>query len=232
MPTLTVTGEHDPFLHISLQQGESISCESDAMVMMESNLDLTAHMQGGLLGALARRLVNGESFFQQHIQATRGAGDCLLAPPFSGDIEVLDVGAVQYKIADTTYLAATSGVGLTAQLQRVGAAIFAETGGFFVGQTSGAGQVAVCGFGSLFTLDVTPNNPITIDNGHVVAWDSSLNYQISLSTGQNRSILGNIINSITSGEGVVLRFSGAGKVVICSRNMNSFIAEIRNQISK
>ena len=84
MPVFTVTGDNDPFLHVSLRHGESISCESDAMVMMESNLDLTGRIQGGILGALARRLANGESFFQQHIKATRGDGDCLLAPTLPG----------------------------------------------------------------------------------------------------------------------------------------------------
>ncbi len=229
MPVFTVTGDNDPFLHVSLRHGESISCESDAMVMMESNLDLTGRIQGGILGALARRLANGESFFQQHIKATRGDGDCLLAPTLPGAIEVLDVGAVQYKIADGAYMAATEGVEVTAQMQNVGAALFGSTGGFLIGQTSGSGQVAVTGFGTLFTLDVTPNNPITIDNGHVVAWDSRLNHQISLSTNQERGLLGNIVNSMTSSEGVVLKFSGSGKVIICSRNAGSFSAWVSSQ---
>lgn len=223
MPTFTVTGSDDPFLHVALKQGESISCESDAMVMMEDNLDLQGKMQGGLLSALARRLVNGESFFQQHITATRGDGDCLLAPMMPGGIEVLDVGATQYKIADGAYMAASSGVSVTAQAQQLGTALFAGTGGFFIGQTAGSGQVAVSGFGSLFSLDVSPENPMTIDNGHVVAWDSRLNYQIALSTNrQNKGLLGNIINSVTSGEGIVLKFSGRGKIIICSRNIGSF----------
>ena len=229
MPVFTVTGDNDPFLHVSLRHGESISCESDAMVMMESNLDLTGRIQGGILGALARRLANGESFFQQHIKATRGDGDCLLAPTLPGAIEVLDVGAVQYKIADGAYRAATEGVEVTAQMQNVGAALFGSTGGFLIGQTSGSGQVAVTGFGTLFTLDVTPHNPITIDNGHVVAWDSRLNHQISLSTNQERGLLGNIVNSMTSSEGVVLKFSGSGKVIICSRNAGSFSAWVSSQ---
>lgn len=232
MPVFTVTGDNDPFLHVSLRHGESISCESDAMVMMESNLDLTGRMQGGILGALARRLANGESFFQQHIKATRGDGDCLLAPTLPGAIEVLDVGAVQYKVADGAYMAATDGVEVTAQLQNIGAALFGSTGGFLIGQTSGSGQVAVTGFGTLFTLDVTPNNPITIDNGHVVAWDSRLNHQISLSTSQDRGLLGNIVNSMTSSEGVVLKFSGSGKVIICSRNAGSFTAWVSSQIPR
>ena len=126
-------------------------------------------------------------------------------------------------------MAATEGVEVTAQMQNVGAALFGSTGGFLIGQTSGSGQVAVTGFGTLFTLDVTPNNPITIDNGHVVAWDSRLNHQISLSTNQERGLLGNIVNSMTSSEGVVLKFSGSGKVIICSRNAGSFSAWVSSQ---
>ena len=40
MPVFTVTGDVDPFLHVSMKRGETIYCESDAMVMMESTLDL------------------------------------------------------------------------------------------------------------------------------------------------------------------------------------------------
>lgn len=220
MTTFSVTSDNDPFLHISLQQGESISCESNAMVMMESALQLSGRMQGGILSALARKLVNGESFFQQHIKAVNGSGDCLLAPNFPGDIEVLQVGEVQYKIADGAYLAADEGVEVTAQMQSLGNALLGGSGGFFIGQTKGKGKVAVCGYGSLFTLEVSPSNPMTIDNGHVVAWDSRLNYQIALNTGsENRGLLGSLVNSVTSGEGVVLKFSGTGKVIVCSRNM-------------
>ena len=41
--------------------------------------------------------------------------------------------------------------------------------------------------------------------------------------------MGRLVNSVTSGEGVVLRFSGKGrKVVICSRNKDNFIAWMRS----
>ena len=218
MPVFTITGELDPFLHVSLEAGESISCESGAMVMIEAALDLSGQMQGGFLSALTRRLANGESFFQQHIKAARGRGDCLLAPTLPGNIEILDIGTTQYNISDGAYLAATSGVNVTARMQNIGTALFGGTGGFFIGQTSGQGQLAVNGLGSLFTLEVTAGQPVIIDNGHVVAWDSRLHYDISVTTVENRGMLGNLVNSVTSGEGVVLKFSGAGKVLLCSRN--------------
>ncbi len=223
MPVFTITGDVDPFLHVSLRRGESISCESDAMVMMEATLDLTGRMQGGFLQAMMRRLANGESFFQQHIQAVRGDGDCLLSPSLPGAMQVLDVGKVQYCISDEAYLAATDGVQVTAQMQNLGNALFGGTGGFFIGRSSGSGQLVVSGFGSIFSIDVSPDKSVVIDNGHVVAWDSSLHYELAASTSQGQGLLGSLVNSVASGEGIVLKFSGNGQVIVCSRNRSGFL---------
>lgn len=231
MPVFTVTGDVDPFLHVSLDKGEAIFCESDAMVMMEASLDLSGTVQGSILQAAMRRFANGESFFQQRIEATRGAGDCLLSPTMPGGIEVLEVGARQYLLSDGAYVAATSGVQVTARSQGLGNALFAGTGGFFVGQSSGSGQLVVNGFGSLFRLDVQPGKDIVIDNGHVVAWDATLHYSLSAATNANRGFLGNLVGSVTSGEGMVLKFSGQGQVLVCSRNKESFLAWLASKIS-
>lgn len=230
MPTFTVTGDVDPFLHVSLAKGETIFCESDAMVMMEDALDLTGSMQGGLVRAAMRRLANGESFFQQRIEAKRGDGDCLLAPNMPGGMQVLDVGARQYRISDGAYVAATEKVEINARMQSLGRAIFGGTGGFFIGETQGAGQVAVGGFGSLFTLDVAPGKEMVIDNGHVVAWDNALHFELGTATAQGQGLLRNLTNSVTSGEGIVLRFSGQGQVVVCSRNRQSFVAWLAEKL--
>lgn len=232
MPTFTVTGDIDPFLHVSLRRGESIYCESNAMVMMEDSLDLTGRMQGGLLQAFMRRMANGESFFQQRIYAARGDGDCLLSPELPGGMQILDMGATQYNVSDGAYVAATDGVQLVARSQGIGNALFGQTGGFFIGASSGHGQMVVSGFGSIFTLDVTPGKSMTIDNGHVVAWDSSLRYELSASTSQSGGLLGNLVNSVTSGEGLVLKFSGSGKVVICSRNRDSYIEYLKAKLGR
>ena len=231
MPTFTVTGDVDPFLHVSLRKGETIFCESDAMVMMEAPLDLTGSMQGGLVRAAMRRLANGESFFQQRIEAKRGDGDCLLAPNMPGGMQVLDVGARQYRMSDGSYVAATERIEVNARMQSLGNALFGGTGGFFIGETQGDGQVVVGGFGSLFTLDVAPGKDIVIDNGHVVAWDSTLRYEIAASTSQSQGLLRNLTNSVNSGEGVVLRFSGQGQVIVCSRNRQSFLAWLAEKLN-
>jgi len=224
MAQFTVTGDVDPFLHVSLNQGEKIFCESNAMVMMESTLDLKGKMTGGLGSALMRRFANGESFFQQHIEATRGNGDCLLSPTLPGAIQVLEVGATTYMISDGAFVAAENGVNLSVRSQSLGTAVFGQTGGFFICEATGTGKLAVSGFGSSFVLDVEPGKDVIIDNAHVVAWDSRLHHEISVTTQQSGGFLGQLVNSATSGEGMVLKFSGRGKVVICSRNKENFIS--------
>ena len=130
MTRFTITGDDDPFLHVSMQKGDKICCESNSMVMMEDVLDLKGKMTGGLGSALLRRFANGESFFQQHIEAIRGDGDCLLSPTLPGGIQILDVGNRQYTLSDGAFVASTSGVDLRVKMQGLGGALLGDTGGF------------------------------------------------------------------------------------------------------
>jgi len=233
MTVFTSTGDVDPFLHVSLRKGDQIYCESDAMVMMEATLDLKGSMNGGLGRALLRSFANGESFFQQRIEAVRGDGDCLLSPVLPGALEVIDVGQRQYLLNDGAFVAATSGTEMRVRTQSIGNALFAQSGGFFVMETSGSGQVVVSGFGSMFQLEVSPGKDMIIDNSHVVCWDSTLHYEISVTTGSSggglSGMLGNLVNSFKSGEGIVLRFSGTGKIYVCSRNRDAFVEWMKKE---
>ena len=139
-------------------------------------------------------------------------------------MQVVDCGPNQYIISDGAFVAASSGVDLQVRTQSLGNALFAQSGGFFVTETAGSGQVVVSGFGSMSVLDVEPGKDAIIDNSHVVAWDSTLRYEVSITTGTSGGFLGNLINSQTSGEGIVLRFSGRGKIYVCSRNRAAFKA--------
>jgi uncharacterized protein (AIM24 family) len=165
-----------------------------------------------------RSLANGESFFQQNIEATGGDGKCLLSPNLPGAMRVLEVGERQYMLSDGAFVAASSGIDLRVRTQNVGNALFGQSGGFFVTESTGQGQLVVSGFGALHEVEVEPGREVVIDNAHVVAWDSALRYELAVATRASGGLLGNLVNSVTSGEGMVLRFSGRGKVLICSRN--------------
>lgn len=225
MPSFNLTGDIDPFLHVSLRKGEKIFCESGAMVMMEASLQVKGQMRGGIGRALVRRLANDESLFQQEIEAVGGDGDCLLSPALPGSIELLEVApGLSYTLSDGSFVAADSGVELRPRMNTLGGGFFGGTGGFVIMEASGQGTLAVSGFGSIFTLDVAPGRETVIDNSHAVAWSSGLQFEVGMpNTGGG--FFGTLVNSATSGEGLVIKFRGQGKVVICSRNRDLFRAQ-------
>ena len=92
MAKFDLVGSPEPFLLVDLVQGEKIYCESDAMVMIEQNLELGGNLRGGLFQSFMRRFTTGESLFQQEIKASFGNGQCLLSPNLDGDMQILDIG--------------------------------------------------------------------------------------------------------------------------------------------
>ena len=90
-------------------------------------------------------------------------------------------------------------------------------------ETEGEGTILVSAFGDIIELDVTADKPLTVDNEHVVAWDSSLNYNIEIASGAF---------GFTTGEGLVNSFYGNGKVLIQTRNIHSLASAIDPFITK
>lgn len=210
-----IVGDSDcPLAEISLDAGQTASVERGAMVYMR-NVDLSASTNskssglGGLVRAVARSAVSNESVFITTATGTANGATIGIAPSTPGKISVLHCGAAQYRLNDHAYLASDASVTYNMVRQKAGGAIFGGTGGFFVMETQGEGDVLVSAFGDLIELDVTPEAPITIDNEHVVAWDASLNYRIEVASGTF---------GFMTGEGLVNKFSGTGKVLIQSRN--------------
>ncbi len=225
MTEFQLVGSPEPFLLVKMQRGDSIYCESDAMVMKEQALEVSGRLRGGLFQSFMRKFTSGESLFQQQIKANQGDGECLLSPNLDGDMQILELGARQYILTDGAFVAATEKTHIKAKVQsNIGGALFGGTGGFVVMETSGQGQVCISGSGTLLELEVSPEQgEMTVDNGHVVAWDASLQYNVSIPSAEGRGIVGNLLNSVTSGEGLVIKFRGQGKVIVCSRNRNNYI---------
>lgn len=230
MVEFQVLGQVSPFLHVHLDMGDKIYAESDAMVSMETTLDLKGHMRGGLFSALGRRLASGESFFQQTITATRGPGDILFGHIAPSGVEILDVGIRQYKLNDGAFLAASDTVNLKVRSQGAERAMLGGTGGFFILETSGTGKIAITGYGEIFGMQVTTGHDVIVDNGHVIAWDRNLSYKITMATHQG-GWASRLISVATSGEGFVTRFSGDGLVYVASRNLEGFTNWISNLIA-
>lgn len=111
----------------------------------------------------------------------------------------------------------------TMERQSLGRAMFSGTGGLFVMTTSGNGVMLCNSYGSIKKLELE-NGEITIDNHHVVAWSTSLDYNIHFDNG--------FMQSIGTGEGIVNTFKGTGEIYIQSLNLETFAGIIDGVMPK
>jgi uncharacterized protein (TIGR00266 family) len=192
-----------------LESGESIVAESGAMVGMTQNVQMQT--QSGGLGAGLKRLFGGESFFRNTFFAQGGRGEVLLAPPLCGDIIELQTSGRSWLLQNSTYLASSPTVDVRTRTGGIGG--FLSGAGLFLLETQGTGTILVGSFGAIEALQV--DGSMVIDTGHIVAWESSLTYQISKSGS-------GWISSFLSGEGLVCTFQGQGTVYIQSRNASEY----------
>ncbi|MDR2528832.1 MAG: TIGR00266 family protein [Synergistaceae bacterium] len=200
-------------LRLGMRRGTSIKAQSDAMVTMDTTLRVEGKLEGGVLGGLGR-LLSRENFFFQTIKAVDGDGETLLAPASPGDIADLEMDGTPYYIQKGGFFAATEGVAISTKMQNLTSGLFSGEG-FFVLEASGQGLLFVESFGAIHIVDVPAGKEIIIDNQHLVAWPKNIRYNLEKASK-------GWLSSMTSGEFLVFRFQGPGRILIQSRNNASF----------
>ena len=210
-------------VEFKLEKGEAIKAESDAMVGMSPTIDLEGRLEGGLLGALGR-VFSGEHIFFQTLRAMRGPGNVLLAPSTPGDIFMLELdGSVDYIVQKDGYLASEEQVSVSTTAQNLVQGLFSGEG-FFVLRIGGPGRVVLSSFGAIHEVSLGVGEEYVVDNAHLVAWPTTTSYNIEKASSKGW------ITSFTSGEGLVCRFKGPGKIYLQSRNSAAFGAWLRSKV--
>ncbi|UTH91573.1 TIGR00266 family protein [Lactobacillus acidophilus] len=208
-----------PLVDIELEPGEKVFIQRGSMVYHSTSIKLNTKVNGTgsgigkLIRAVGRSITSGESFWITEAQASRTTGKLAIAPALPGEVLPLKLGKEQYRINDGKFFAMDGSASYSMKKQSVGRAIFSGTGGFFVMTTSGEGTVLCNAYGSIKKITLN-NDEITIDNNHVVAWSTGLDYDIHFDNG--------FIQSIGTGEGIVNTFKGSGEVYIQSLNLETF----------
>lgn len=209
--------------HVELAAGESIRTESGAMVGMSANLQLEAKMQGGLLSALGRSLLAGESMFQSTYTAQGGPGEILLAPSTPGDIMGVVLENQAYMIQSGSWLAGSTG--LSIETKFAGATQFFSGEGAFMVRVAGSGLLLLSSYGAIHKISLAAGETYVVDTGHIVAFDANVRYQL------DKAARG-LLNTFTSGEGLVCRYTGPGDIYIQTRNLRAFVDAISPMLPK
>ncbi|MFV0441151.1 MAG: TIGR00266 family protein [Lachnospirales bacterium] len=203
-----------PIAKILLNKGERIRIERGSMIYHSQHIELEGKTNGGLMKSIAKSVVANESMFITTATSNSDGSEIGVAPGKIGSIVNLKCGEKQYTLNDGAFLACDSSIDLKMERQKkLSTALLGGTGGFFNMKTSGTGDLLINGFGEIISYEVSESNPLIFDNGHVVAWDSTLTSSAKMASGTF---------GFKSGEGIVIKFTGKGTVYIQSRNLEAF----------
>lgn len=201
-------------IKVHLEPGEKVKAESGAMVMMTPTIDLEGKLEGGLMGGIGR-MFSGEKFFFQTLAATRGSGYAMLAPSSPGDVCIIELdGMTEWNVQKDGFLAGSDSVIVETQMQNLARGLFSGEG-FFILKVRGKGSLILSSFGAIHEINLGPGEEYIIDNSHLVAWPTTTNFTIEKASK-------GWISSFTSGEMLVCKFRGPGKVYIQTRNSSAF----------
>ena len=209
----------------NLAPGEQIKVEPGAMVAQSEGLEMKTGMGsggglGGFMKSMMKSAFGGESFFVNTYTAGPSGGWISLAPSSPGDIETFDLDPGQsFYMQGGAFMASTINVDTSTKFQGA-KSLFSREGAFFLRAEAAdvPGSVFFTSYGAMKEIEVTPDKPIKIDNGHVVAFSEGLNYQISKVKGLGSFFFG--------GEGFTLDFHGSGSVWIQTRNIQSLANQL------
>jgi uncharacterized protein (TIGR00266 family) len=194
--------------------GEKIVAESGAMVAMGAEVEIETSMRGGLLAAAKRKMLGGESLFQNTFTARQAGQELFLAPPPEGDLRFLDLGSGQeYYLQSGAYVAHV-GEGMQLDTKWGGVKGFFGGLGLFMLKLTGPGRVYYAAYGAIHEQQV--HGQYICDTGHIVGFSPALTYRIRK--------FGGFKGLFFSGEGLICEFSGSGPLLLQTRNPGSLAA--------
>jgi uncharacterized protein (TIGR00266 family) len=208
---------------VHLAPGEQVRAESGAMAMHSFGVNLNSEMRGGLMGALKRGVAGGESLFVTTFTGHETANTWVdFAANLPGDIWFTDVTPeMPLVVTRGSWLANAAGVEIDTKWG--GMKMFGGGEGAFVLHATGQGTIILAAYGALDVHELQQGQGFTVDSGHLVAYDASIQVQV-------RKATAGLVQALKSGEGLVLDFQGPGRVVTQSRSPNSLVTWIQSVI--
>ena len=198
------------FLTVQLPSNKKIKVEAAAMASMDTNLVMKTKLKGGF-----SRFLSGESLFINEFTAQNGSGQIQIAPACPGDIKHVYLENETIYLQNTAFLASDESIKVESKWQGLTKGFFSGES-FFLIRCSGTGDLWFNSYGGIIEIDVTDG--YVVDTSHVVAFTEGLDYSVK-SVGGYKSLF-------FSGEGLVCKFTGQGKVWIQTRKISPFVSWI------
>ncbi len=202
-------------LEVRLDGGEKIVSESGAMVAMDPELEMETSMRGGILAAAKRKLMGGESLFQNTYTSKAPGQRIYFAAPAEGDLRARELGPGETFFLQSGAYVAHSGDELVLDSKWAGVKSFFGGVGLFMLRIVGPGTVFYASYGAIHEVELGTGG-YTVDTGHIVGFTQGVDFRVRT--------FGGFKGLFFSGEGLVCDFSGQGQVYLQTRNAQSLAA--------
>ena len=195
-------------LRLTLEPGEAVIAEANAMSSMAAGLDLTARLNGGLLKALLRKYLGGETAFVNRFANNGSAPMALtLVQPTPGEVVARELRGETFYLQPGAFLAATEGVRIG--LQWAGFTSLIAREGLFRITASGTGTLWYGAYGALLEREI--DGEYIVDTSHLVAYEEGIKLRLQFA--------GGIFASLFGGEGLVTRVTDRGRITVQTRSL-------------
>jgi len=203
------------FGEVTLPPGGAVRVEAGAMAMTRGDVDIATSTQGGFMKGL-RRSLGGESFFVNDFSSKSG-GLVGVAAALPGDMVLAGLdGSQDVLVQSGSWIASDPSVDVDAKWG--GGKTFFSGEGLVLLRCGGRGDMLMSSYGAIRFTTLAPGETITLDTGHVVAFDAAVQYKVRKAGSWKSTLLG--------GEGLVTDFTGPGRVWLQTRSSSDLIAWI------
>ena len=203
---------------IMMSSNEKVRAEAGALMATTPTVQVEAKAEGGVMKSLKRAALGGESFFLTTYTAPPEGGWIDVAARLPGDTHVINVEQGKpWFVQKGSWLASDIDVSVDAKWGGF-KNMFGSEGGFIL-RAEGYGPMVVAAYGAIEAWDLAPGQTITLDTGHMVAYEESVTMNL-------RKVTGGLVQTFKSGEGLVFDFTGPGQVLVQTRNPNEFLSFI------
>ncbi len=198
-------------VEITLADGEQIETKPGVMMDRTGGIDNESDIGGGggITGAVGRMVSDERSLIDNTYYATADDERVSLVPEHPGDVVAINMSDRGELRAQSGSLMAWEPLVERSTEWNNRSNLF-SSGELTVLGLSGQGLAFLSSFGSMVRRDVTPDNPLTVDEDHLVAWTAGMDL--------SREKDGSIKSSLLGGEGLVTTFRGDGEVWLQTRN--------------
>ncbi len=222
--TYEIIGQTVPAVEVMLDCGESMYTQRGGMVWQTNGIKMNTNARGGI-GRSLGRIFTGESIFMANYTSEVNGAKIAFGSTVPGCVVPVDISRGEMIVQKGSFLCAQQSVDLKATFTKKFTSGLFGGEGFILQRLFGKGIAFLEVDGDKVERFLAPGEVLKVDTGNVVAFETSVSYDVETVKG-----LGNIF---FGGEGLFLtKLTGPGRIILQTQNFNDFAGRIVSRVPR